>query len=59
LKDFDIAGIYDPLLPDADCLRVVYEIMQSLELGDFIIKVSLLEIFHCRLLAKLILNLNL
>ncbi|XP_063900027.1 histidine--tRNA ligase, cytoplasmic-like [Zophobas morio] len=38
--DFDIAGIYDPLLPDADCLRVVYEIMQSLELGDFIIKIN-------------------
>lgn len=40
-QDFDIAGDYDPMLPDSECLRVVYEIITSLELGDFVIKVHI------------------
>ncbi|KAM3926054.1 histidine--tRNA ligase, cytoplasmic-like [Leptodactylus fuscus] len=38
--DFDIAGHYDPLLPDAECLKIMYEILSQLELGDFLIKVN-------------------
>ncbi|XP_076446742.1 histidine--tRNA ligase, cytoplasmic-like isoform X1 [Babylonia areolata] len=43
--DFDIAGQYDPMLPDAECVRIVTEILSSLDIGDFIIKVN-----HRRLL---------
>ncbi|XP_069810186.1 histidine--tRNA ligase, cytoplasmic-like [Dendropsophus ebraccatus] len=38
--DFDIAGHYDPLLPDAECLKIMYEILSQLELGGFLIKVN-------------------
>uniref|UniRef100_W5LHJ1 histidine--tRNA ligase n=1 Tax=Astyanax mexicanus TaxID=7994 RepID=W5LHJ1_ASTMX len=38
--DFDIAGQYDPMIPDAECLKIVYEILSELDLGDFHIKVN-------------------
>ncbi|XP_013387295.1 histidine--tRNA ligase, cytoplasmic isoform X2 [Lingula anatina] len=38
--DFDIAGLYDPMLPDAECLKIVAEILQELNLGEFVIKVN-------------------
>uniref|UniRef100_F6ZY44 histidine--tRNA ligase n=1 Tax=Ciona intestinalis TaxID=7719 RepID=F6ZY44_CIOIN len=38
--DFDIAGHYDPMIPDAECLRIVSEILSELKLGDFVIKVN-------------------
>lgn len=38
-QDFDIAGQYDAMIPDAECLKIVYEILSELELGDFRIKV--------------------
>lgn len=40
-QDFDIAGQYDAMIPDAECLKIVHEILNELELGDFRIKVSL------------------
>uniref|UniRef100_A0A8U7P332 histidine--tRNA ligase n=1 Tax=Corvus moneduloides TaxID=1196302 RepID=A0A8U7P332_CORMO len=40
LKDFDIAGQFDPMIPDAECLKIVHEILSDLQLGDFIIKVN-------------------
>ncbi|KAL8621046.1 hypothetical protein ACOMHN_040571 [Nucella lapillus] len=43
--DFDIAGQYDLMLPDAECVRIVAEILSSLDVGDFVIKVN-----HRRLL---------
>lgn len=39
-QDFDIAGTYDPMIPDAECVRVVTEILHSLELSNFVIKVN-------------------
>ncbi|XP_029368364.1 histidine--tRNA ligase isoform X5 [Echeneis naucrates] len=39
-KDFDIAGQYDAMIPDAECLKIVHEILSELELGDFCIKVN-------------------
>uniref|UniRef100_A0A672MXR9 histidine--tRNA ligase n=1 Tax=Sinocyclocheilus grahami TaxID=75366 RepID=A0A672MXR9_SINGR len=36
--DFDIAGQYDAMIPDAECLKIVYEILNELDLGDFRIK---------------------
>uniref|UniRef100_A0A8C1SMS6 histidine--tRNA ligase n=1 Tax=Cyprinus carpio TaxID=7962 RepID=A0A8C1SMS6_CYPCA len=38
--DFDIAGQYDAMIPDAECLKIVYEILNELDLGDFRIKVN-------------------
>ncbi|XP_077433181.1 histidine--tRNA ligase isoform X1 [Vanacampus margaritifer] len=38
--DFDIAGQYDSMVPDAECLRIVHEILSELDLGDFRIKVN-------------------
>ena len=40
IQDFDIAGQYDPMLPDAECIKIVAEILTNLKLGDFVIKVS-------------------
>lgn len=31
--DFDIAGIYDPMIPDAEVLRVIIEVFEALEIG--------------------------
>lgn len=39
-QDFDIAGTYDPMLPDAECIRVTSEILQRLDLGDYVIKLN-------------------
>lgn len=38
-QDFDIAGQYDAMIPDAECLKIVHEILSELDLGDFRIKV--------------------
>jgi histidyl-tRNA synthetase len=39
--DFDIAGEYDPMLPDAEILRITNEVFQALGWkGKFLIKVN-------------------
>lgn len=38
--DFDIAGQYDSMIADVECLRIVYEILHSLKLTSFVIKVN-------------------
>ena len=39
-QDFDIAGDYDPMIPDAECIKIVAEILSELKLGTFVIKVT-------------------
>lgn len=39
LQDFDIAGQFDPMIPDAECLKIMCEILNSLQIGDFLVKV--------------------
>ena len=39
-QDFDIAGQYDLMIPDAECLKIVSEILSNLKIGDFVIKVN-------------------
>lgn len=39
-QDFDIAGQFDPMIPDAECLKIVHEVLSTLQLGDFLIKVK-------------------
>ena len=41
-QDFDIAGEYDLMIPDAECVRVMAEILSELKLGNFVIKVCML-----------------
>ncbi|KAG6114737.1 hypothetical protein E4U14_001297 [Claviceps sp. LM454 group G7] len=31
--DFDIAGVYDPMIPDAEVLRIIVEVFDALKLG--------------------------
>lgn len=38
--DFDIAGSYDAMLPDAECVKVVSDILKALDIGDFAIKLN-------------------
>lgn len=40
LQDFDIAGTFDPMLPDAECVKVVSEILKSLDIGDYVMKLN-------------------
>ncbi|KAL3434881.1 hypothetical protein BDV09DRAFT_185488 [Aspergillus tetrazonus] len=34
--DFDIAGSYDPMIPDAEVLRIVVEVFEALNMRDYI-----------------------
>ncbi|XP_069754137.1 histidine--tRNA ligase isoform X2 [Narcine bancroftii] len=38
--DFDVAGQYDAMIPDAECLKIIHEILSDLQLGEFLIKVN-------------------
>ncbi|KAI5786396.1 hypothetical protein DFH27DRAFT_575364 [Peziza echinospora] len=38
--DFDIAGNYDPMIADAEILRITTEILDSLDLGTYTIKLN-------------------
>lgn len=38
--DFDIAGQYDPMIPDAECIRIVSEALQLLDVGPYVIKLN-------------------
>ncbi len=41
--DFDIAGNYDSMIPDAECLKIIVEILDKLALGQYKIYVSSFE----------------
>uniref|UniRef100_A0A182XLX9 Aminoacyl-transfer RNA synthetases class-II family profile domain-containing protein n=1 Tax=Anopheles quadriannulatus TaxID=34691 RepID=A0A182XLX9_ANOQN len=47
--DFDIAGAYDPMLPDAECVKVVCEVLHQLDIRAFVVKVN-----HRKLLGALL-----
>jgi len=38
--DFDIAGSYGVMIPDADLLSVIIDILSSLDIGNFVIKLN-------------------
>jgi len=38
--DFDIAGQYDPMLPDVECLKIAAEILSALDIGDYVVKLN-------------------
>lgn len=39
-QDFDIAGAYDAMIPDAECVKIVYEILTLLRMTPFVIKLN-------------------
>jgi histidyl-tRNA synthetase len=39
-QDFDIAGTYDAMVPDAEVLYIACEALTALDIGDFTIKVG-------------------
>lgn len=39
-QDFDIAGTYDAMVPDAEVLYIACEALTALDIGEFTIKVS-------------------
>lgn len=51
-QDFDIAGSYDPMVPDAEILKIIVQVFDSLQIGDFTIKVSLLAAKEIRLASR-------
>ena len=38
--DFDIAGAYSPMVPDAEVITVATEILSALPIGGFLIKLN-------------------
>jgi len=38
--DFDIAGVYEPMVPDAEIVRIMKETLTALDIGDFTIKIN-------------------
>jgi len=38
--DFDIAGDFEAMVPDAECIKIVTEILSELDLGAFTVKVN-------------------
>ncbi|TLD33940.1 hypothetical protein PspLS_01444 [Pyricularia sp. CBS 133598] len=38
--DFDVAGIYDPMIPDAEILRIIVEVFEALNFEKFTIKIN-------------------
>lgn len=38
--DFDIAGTYDPMIPDSEILRILVEALTNLDIGKFTIKIN-------------------
>lgn len=38
--DFDIAGKYDSMIPEAECLKILDEVLAALDLGDYVIKLN-------------------
>lgn len=39
-QDFDIVGTHDPMLPDVECVKVMSEVLKSLDIGEFVIKLN-------------------
>ncbi|KAI8878642.1 histidyl-tRNA synthetase [Backusella circina FSU 941] len=38
--DFDIAGVYDPMIPDAEVLKILCEALDAVDVGSFHIKLN-------------------
>ena len=43
--DFDIAGEFDAMVPDAECIKIIVEILDQLDLGQYKISVRHFQYF--------------
>lgn len=50
--DYDVAGVYDPMLPDAEVLVMAVQLLDKLDVGEYTIKVRMALDSHARV-AKL------
>ena len=39
-KDFDIAGTYDSMVPDAEILSILCESLSALDIGEYTVKIN-------------------
>lgn len=40
MQDLDIAGVYDPMLPDAECVKIISDILNDIDVGKFVIRLN-------------------
>lgn len=40
VQDFDIAGSYDSMVPDAEILTILCEALTALDIGEFTVKIN-------------------
>lgn len=45
-QDFDIVGAHDAMLPEIECVKVVSEVLKSLDIGEFIIRLNHRELLN-------------
>lgn len=38
--DFDIAGSYDRMLPDSECVKIIADVLEKMQVGEFEIKIN-------------------
>lgn len=38
--DLDIAGDFEPMVPDAECIKIATDVLGELDVGDFVVKVN-------------------
>lgn len=38
--DYDIAGVYDKMIPDCECVKIISEILKRMEVGEYQIKIN-------------------
>jgi histidyl-tRNA synthetase len=38
--DIDVAGVYDRMMPDSECVKIMAEILEKMDVGDFQIKIN-------------------
>lgn len=38
--DFDIAGVYDRMIPDSECIKIICEVIEALDVGSFEVKIN-------------------
>jgi histidyl-tRNA synthetase len=43
--DYDVAGAYDPMLPDAEVLVMAVQLLNKLDVGEYTIKVGQISRF--------------
>lgn len=38
--DFDIAGVFEPMVPDAEAVRIMVEALDALNIGGYLVKIN-------------------